>query len=859
MVVTLAIVSLLFQLAAAFFALLAIRRTGLLRPWLLLATAFLLMAARRAVTLREVVLQAGAVPEHLALDVAFSTLIAAVLLAAVFLAQRAFVQLAQQRKELTAARELASAERQRLAQLLRALPIGVMVEGPEGIAFANAYASALFGVEDWRAQGTRFASFLHPEDRAAFEKALEGSSGSSRIQVRALAADGSARTLVVRCQKAVWEGQPALVIVFADITEQLAAEAEKETLGALFAEGPVVLMEWAPPPSRAVVRVSDNVRQWGFDPQTLLREGRSFHEYVHPEDRERVAREAGEHFARGEAGWVQEYRLVCPDGQVRWVLDRTVVSKDHRGQVVGFRGYLVDITELVEARQLLEVERGRYAAALEATGEAVYDWDIRSGKIFWNRNVLPLFGYTPEEMGGITQWEDRIHPEDRPGVLAALQEAVAGPKPFAMEYRFRRVNGSYAHVLDRGMVERDAEGRPVRMVGAMADLTAMKQLQQQLEVSQRLEAVGQLAGGVAHDFNNLLTAIYGSLDLLERKLPPTSPVREDLAAIRQAAERAAALTRQLLTFARRHVMEPQPLDLNAHIQTTVAMLQRLIPENIRLEFIPGRQLGTVYADPGQLDQVLINLVVNARDAMPNGGVITIETENVLVNSEFVAKHPWAKEGRYVMMSVSDTGVGMDEATRNRVFEPFFTTKEPGKGTGLGLATVYGIVKQHDGMIHVYSEPGKGTTFKVYLPIVERRAVEVGPKLQGPVVGGNETILLVEDEKEVREILAQALATLGYQVLTAQDGLEALALLEARQFAADLVVSDVVMPGLGGWELYQKVHEQAPGVLFLFSTGYSENAVHVNFWKKEGVFLLTKPYGLDTFARKVREVLDSRKR
>jgi len=859
MVVTLAALSLLLQLAAAFWALFAMRRTGLLRPWLLLATALLLMAARRVVTLRQVVLQAGAVPEHLAVDVAFSALIAAVLLAAVIFAQRALVQLAQQRKELAAAREMASAERQRLAQLVRALPVGVVVEGPEGIAFANAYALALFGLEDWQARGTRFASYLHPEDRTAFEKALQGSSGSSRVQVRALAADGSVRTLGVRCQKAVWEGKPALVVTFADITEQLAEQTERETLGALFAEGPVVLMEWAPPPSRACLRVSDNVRQWGFDPQALLREGRSFHEYVHPEDRQRLAGEAAEYFARGEAGWVQEYRLLCPDGQALWVLDRTVVSRDHQGQVVGFRGYLLDITEQVAARQLLEAERARYAAVLEATREVVYDWDMASGNILWNRNVLPCFGYTQQAMGGIAQWEERIHPEDRARVLEALQATVEEGKPFEVEYRFQRANGSYAHVYDRGIVERDAQGRPVRMVGAMADLTALRELQQQLATAQRLEALGQLAGGVAHDFNNLLTAIYGSLDLLERKLPTTSPVRQDLAPIRQAAERAATLTRQLLTFARRQVMEPQPLDLNAHIQGTVGMLQRVIPENIRVEFIPGRQLGTVYADPVQLDQVLMNLVVNARDAMPNGGVITIETENVLVNGEFVAKHPWAKEGRYVVLSVSDTGVGMDEATRNRIFEPFFTTKEPGKGTGLGLATVYGIVKQHDGMIHVYSEPGKGTTFKVYLPIVERRAVEVGPKLEGPVVGGSETVLLVEDEKEVREILAQVLASLGYQVLTAQDGLEALALLEARQFAVDLVVSDVVMPGLGGWELYQKVQERAPGVLFLFSTGYSENAVHVNFHKKEGVFLITKPYGLDAFARKVRQVLDSRKR
>ena len=859
MVVTLAVFSLLLQLSAVGLAVYLVRRTGLRAPWLLFAVGLLLMAGRRAVALREVVVQDAFAGPHLTTDVALSLLISGLFLATVVVAGRAFSELAEQRQALAEGERLASNERQRLAQIVRSLPAGVVVEGPQGIVFVNAYALQLLGLEERQTRGRQFVSLLYPEDRTRLEEVLRISSdGRAQVQVRATAADQSLRWLGLRCQKTAWEGQPAVVISFVDITEQLAEEAAKKTGEALFAEGPVVLMEWMATPLRSLVRVTDNVRQWGFDPKKLEAERGAFWDSIHPRDRQRVAEEVEAHLARGANAWSQEYELVCPDGRVRSVLDRTVVQRDAQGKVVAFRGYLVDLTEVVAARKLLEAERARYAAALEATREVVYDWDISSGNILWNRNVLPAFGYTQEEMGGIAQWEERIHPEDRPRVLSALNEALEGTSPFQAEYRFLQASGTYSHVLDRGTVEWDAQGRPQRMVGAMADLTVVKKLQEQLAAAQRLEALGQLAGGVAHDFNNLLTAMYGSLDLLERKLPQPSPVREELTAIRQAAERAATLTRQLLTFARRQVMEPQPLDLNTHIERTLMMLKRVIPENIRIEFIPGRQLGTVHADPSQLDQVFLNLAVNARDAMPHGGVITIETENVLVNGEYVRAHPWAKEGRYVMVSLSDTGIGMDEGTRTRIFEPFFTTKEPGKGTGLGLATVYGIVKQHDGMIHVYSEPGKGTTFKVYLPIVERRAAAVGPKLEGPVVGGEETILLVEDDREVQEILAQVLASYGYKIVTARDGVEALQILQERNFAVDLVMTDVVMPGMGGWELYEKVREQAPDMLFLFSTGYSENAVHVNFRKKEGIFLITKPYGSDSVARKVREILDRRK-
>lgn len=848
------------QLATAVWALRLMGKTREKKVWLFFSLAAFGMLAWRVVLWWEQVAASGPTSTaHISRDTFLGLLITVFFFVAVGLAGGMFARSAQTQAALARSSELLALERDKLKQLLERLPVGVVVEQQGRVAFVNGAFLRLLGLEESAVRGRPLGELVAPEHRHALANPSDRSSnGAQVLELELLRGDGSRVWVGARAHHAAWWEIPSTVWAFADISERKAAEANREALLQLFSEGPVVLVRWRPAPARSVEFVSENVRAWGFEAKTLMADPRSFHELVHPEDRERVREEARRYFAQGADSWSQEYRILCPDGKNRWVLDRTVVVRDAHGQVVGFNGYLLDISELQQARKALEEERLRYSAALEATGEVVYDWDVRTGEITWNRALLKAFGYTQEEMGNIAAWAERIHPEDRERVHRLLAHSLATGDPFEAEYRFLRANGSYAHVLDRGLVERNAEGNPLRMVGAMADLTALKRLEEQLRLAQRLESLGQLAGGIAHDFNNLLTAMMGTMDLMAKKLSPSHPLVQDLKSLQQSADRAATLTRQLLAFARRQIIELQPLDLNAHLHASLHMFRRLLPETIRLEFIPGRHVGTIMADPGQLDQILVNLLVNARDAMPQGGIITIETENVLVNGDYVRQHPWAKHGRYVLVTVSDTGVGMDEATRQRIFEPFFTTKEPGKGTGLGLPTVYGLIKQHDGMIHVYSEVGKGTTFKLYFPVVERRAVAVGPKLEGPVVGGNERILLVEDEEAVRQVLAELLAGLGYQVFTATDGEDALRLLEEKQFALDLVISDVVMPRLGGWELYQKVQEYAPDVLFLFSTGYSENAVHVNFHKKEGVFLITKPYGLDSLARKVREILDQKK-
>ena len=383
-----------------------------------------------------------------------------------------------------------------------------------------------------------------------------------------------------------------------------------------------------------------------------------------------------------------------------------------------------------------------------------------------------------------------------------------------------------------------------------------KTMERRLFGAQKMEAIGQLAGGIAHDFNNLLMAIHGAVERLQDRVREDGDTAHDLRLVKETADRAATMTRRLLAFARRQVIEPTPLDLNQVVERLLPTLRRMIPEHIVLDLIPASNLGMVMADATQMEQILINLCVNARDAMPEGGTITLETENVVVNGEFIATHPWAKEGRYVLLSVTDTGTGMDPVTCRRAFEPFFTTKEVDKGTGMGLATVYGIVKQHDGMVHLYSEVGKGTTVKIYLPLSTRRAAEVGTKIEAPVRGGKETILVVEDDPAVRDVMHGLLTDLGYEVQAAEDGRDALALLHSCDGQFDLVISDIMMPRMGGQELFAEARAVWPGIRFLFTTGYSENVVHEEFIKKEGISFLTKPFGRDTLARRIRQILES---
>jgi PAS domain S-box-containing protein len=389
------------------------------------------------------------------------------------------------------------------------------------------------------------------------------------------------------------------------------------------------------------------------------------------------------------------------------------------------------------------------------------------------------------------------------------------------------------------------------------DVTERRALEQQLRQAQKMEAVGRLAGGIAHDFNNLLMVISGYSEFLLERLGPDPVVRGPAAEIASAAERATALTRQLLAFSRKQMLTPKVLDLNAVVTENARMLTRLIGEDIDFVMIPGADLGAVKADPGQIEQVIMNLAVNARDAMPQGGKLTIETSNVTLDEDYARFHSPVKPGEYVMIAVSDTGAGMDAETQSHIFEPFFTTKGA-KGTGLGLSTVYGIIKQSEGYVWVYSEAGKGTSFKIYLPRVTAMGEVVAPTL-APAVAisgtGGETILLVEDEAKLRGLTRHYLETQGYTVLEAGDGNAAMQLCTAHEGLIHLLLTDVIMPGMNGRELAQWISEQRPNVKVLYMSGYTENAIGHNGTLDAGITLLQKPFTLPTLKAKVRETLD----
>jgi PAS domain S-box-containing protein len=391
-------------------------------------------------------------------------------------------------------------------------------------------------------------------------------------------------------------------------------------------------------------------------------------------------------------------------------------------------------------------------------------------------------------------------------------------------------------------------------VAVFDNVTERRKLEDQFRQSQKMEAVGRLAGGVAHDFNNLLTVINGYSELLLRQIGENSPLRKEVDEIRKAGDRASMLTQQLLAFSRRQVLQPKVLDLNSAVSGMATMLRRLIGEDIDLRILPGEGLGRVKADPGQVEQIILNLVVNARDAMPGGGRLSIETSNTFLDGTFSSKHPYAVTGPHLLLAVSDTGVGMSEDTQAHLFEPFFTTKETGKGTGLGLSTVYGIVEQSQGYIHVYSELGKGTTVKIYLPRVEGEDETVSP-VSAPAPHGTETVLVAEDNAQVRDFVTRVLSAKGYRVLSASEGFEALRLCGECADPVDLLVTDVVMPRMGGRELASRVETAKPGVRVLFVSGYTEDAISHHGILEEGLQFLQKPFTTDALLRKVREVLD----
>jgi PAS domain S-box-containing protein len=516
-----------------------------------------------------------------------------------------------------------------------------------------------------------------------------------------------------------------------------------------------------------------------------------------------------------------------------------------------FIAVVVDTTE----RRRVEAERARLAAAVEQSADSIMVTDLGGAIVYVNPAFERLSGYARSEVTGQNPRFLKSGRHD-PAFYRAMWTALERGEAWSGSLVNRRRDGSLYESEAVISPVRDAAGRISHFVEVARDVTHERSLEAQLRQAQKMEAVGQLAGGVAHDFNNLLTAIVGYSDFLLAEMKPGDRRRAEVGEIRRAADRAGALTQQLLAFSRRQVLQPQVLDLNGVIDGVVPMLRRLIGEHIDLATVLEPVLGRVRADPAQLEQVIVNLAVNARDAMPAGGTVTIETSNADLDAKYARPHGAAvRPGSYVLVAVTDTGIGMDAETQAHLFEPFFTTKELGTGSGLGLATVYGIVKQSDGYIWVYSEPGHGSSFKVYLPRVDAEAEPIEPpRPSSAAAGGSETVLVVEDEPAVRRLVGQILGRRGYRVLSAPDGQTAVSIFSKDPAAVDLLVTDVVMPGIGGVDLAERLTAERPGLRVLYLSGYPETSA-TQRGLPAGAAFLGKPFAPADLARKVREVLD----
>jgi PAS domain S-box-containing protein len=741
---------------------------------------------------------------------------------------------------------------ERLRQAIRASNIGIFEH--DHLTDALYWSPELRRMYGWDDEEPailpKIIGHVHPEDigrvvgavKAAHDPAGEG---LFDIEHRIIDRAGGLRWVLTRSQtqfEGTGEARRALRTIGAvqDVTERKAAQERLRVLDAvLSSSGQATAITDA----RGTVTFANAAvhRLWGYaDEEALI--GRCLF------DSWRLEQDLSMLLERAQAGQVQTFELpaVRVDGSTFRLGVTAEAVRDAEGALTQMLFSLADVTERHRAQQALHLRDQAIASAL--TGLALAD---ASGVLLYaNQEFVRLWGCsTDTELLGKSLWTLL-----EPFGASSVAEVIGRRAPFRGELAGKRADGA-ALAFDVSMhALLDAQGEPVNLVASMADVTQRKHLEAQLIHAQKIDSIGRLAGGVAHDFNNLLTVIAGGLELTIADLPSGHQSREYLAAAANAAQSAAALTRQLLAFSRKEVIAPKVLDLNAVVHRLEKMIPRLVGEDISLSTICAPNLAPIRFDPAQVEQIIVNLAVNARDAMPDGGHLTIETSNIRLDAEYAERHVNVQPGDYVLLAVSDDGAGMTEEVRAHLFEPFFTTKEAGKGTGLGLAMVYGAVRQNGGRIEVYSEVGRGTTFKIYLP-AQAATRDTLPQPSSVPRARSTSIMLVEDDSRVRAFAQGVLTRLGHTVHSFPNGDTALAALSSLSPTPELLMTDVVMPGMNGRVLAERVAAILPTIRVLFASGYTQNVIVNQGVLKDGIEFLAKPYSVDQLARRIAKLVE----
>jgi two-component system, cell cycle sensor histidine kinase and response regulator CckA len=743
---------------------------------------------------------------------------------------------------------------------------------PDGsVSYASPLADELLGngTGKWR----NAFELVHPDDepefRADFQRLVADAEGSLFAIHRFADRDSGWRHIEVRGTNLLEEaGIGAVLLAFRDVTDEFAArEAQAQLAAIVTSTGDAVtscrsdgtVLTWNPAAERL----------FGYTAKEIA--GRSVYSLAPPEY-EMEARAAVSRVCRGELVSTYETDRLTKTGRSVRVAVTPSPIRGANDRVVGFAAIYRDVTRQTEAEAALsklraEAERGlaQLRAVVSAMAEGLIIADGNGNLLDWNPAALRMHGFhsLDEVRKHLFEFTKIFALFRLDGVPVPLEEwpltrLLRGDTLADVDFRVHRLDTKRDCIFSySGQVVRGSDGRVDLAFLTMRDLTEQKRMETRLRQADKMQAIGSLAGGVAHDFNNLLTVINGYSEMLLSGPWLDASGQELVAEVSRAGEQAAALTRQLLAFSRQQVLAPKVLDLNVQVKDMAKLLHRLIGADVDFATALNPDIGRVRADPGQIEQVLLNLAVNARDAMPRGGRLTIETRNVDLDEAYTRNRPDARPGPHVLLAVTDTGIGMDSMTIARIFEPFFTTKEQGKGTGLGLATVFGIVSQSGGHLDVYSEVGRGTTFKVYLPrLTDAGVPDECLVASSPFPTGAETVLLVEDDRGVRTLARSALESLGYTVLEAHNGEQGVQVALAHSGPIDLVVTDVVMPGSGGRELADRVQAARPEAKVLFTSGYTDDAVVRHGILQSNVAFLQKPFTPTSLARKVREVLDA---